>query len=437
VEPDRPDKRKVTPVVRRFLPSIIVIILGAGLILTFLILRSSSERLGDEASLMTPSALSEVPDRTGPSGDVSGTSSEPATKVATATRTPQPIVPTRTPGAPETPLSAEEPATNDEPLVDVTPTGTPVLPTAIPCPLEDCLARSGISGQLPMVTAAQKAGLNFGQYLSWWVEPDPPETGDARFWQLVPLRRDGPALAWGKLEEIVHSQPNSIWIIGNEPDIIWQDNLKAEQYAQIYHELYTFIKEQDPGALVAIAGVGQPTPLRMNYLDQVLGAYQENYGEKMPVDIWTIHAFVLREQQDSWGVGIPPGMDIEHGQLYEVADHDNLDYFSENLVNFRAWMAERGYGEAPLAVTEFGILHPVEYGFPSEKVAEFMIGAFDFFANAKNDTGYAADDHRLVQWWFWYSVFDGADYPTGNLYDPEQGQLTAIGQLFNSLVAGE
>ena len=51
-------------------------------------------------------------------------------------------------------------------------------------------------------------------------------------------------------------------MIGNEPDVRWQDNVTPERYAEIYHDIYTFIKERDPGAQVVIGGVAQSTPLR-------------------------------------------------------------------------------------------------------------------------------------------------------------------------------
>jgi hypothetical protein len=348
------------------------------------------------------------------------------------TQTAQPIFPTPTPHPPGAV------STETVELTDTNPATTSMsLPGTEPCPLADCLRRVGVSGRNKMVSAAYAAGLPFGQYLNWWAETNPPEPGDVSFWQMVSITAAGPVLSWETLGEIVDARPRSIWIVGNEPDIIWQDNTPAKRYAQIYHDVYTFIKERDPEALLAIAGVGQPTPLRMAYLDIVLDTYRETYGEPLPVDIWTIHAFVLREERDSWGVGIPPGMDDEQGEFYELADHDNLAYFQQNLINFRAWMAERGYGDRPLAVTEFGILHPADYGFPPEVVAEFMIGAFDFFTSAANETGYPEEDNRLVQWWFWYSVFDGGDFPTGNLFDPEEGQLTPLGQVFTSLVVGE
>jgi hypothetical protein len=183
-----------------------------------------------------------------------------------------------------------------------------------------------------------------------------------------------------------------------------------------------------------IGGVSQPTPLRRAYLDRVLDTYETLYGEPLPVDVWNVHAFVLREEAGSWGVDIPPGMEVEEGALYELADHDNLDILQQNLFDFRAWMAERGYGDRPLVVSEYGILMPEDYGFPLERVGAFLTGTFDIFRTIANETGYAADDGRLVQWWFWYSVYDGELYPTGNLWDSERQELTPLGNIWMDYV---
>jgi hypothetical protein len=83
-----------------------------------------------------------------------------------------------------------------------------------------------------------------------------------------------------------------------------------------------------------------------------------------------------------------------------------------------------------LAVTEFGILLPADYGFPPDAVVEFLIGASHYMATARGDVGLPEDDFRLVQYWFWYSAYDGGDFPTGNLYDPEDDRLTAVGQAY-------
>jgi hypothetical protein len=66
----------------------------------------------------------------------------------------------------------------------------------------------------------------------------------------------------------------------------------------------------------------------------------------------------------------------------------------------------------------------------------FMIDASNFMATAKGKDGYAADDGRLVQYWFWFSVYDHGDFPTGNLYELEQARLTVVGQAFRRYLIG-
>jgi len=242
------------------------------------------------------------------------------------------------------------------------------------------------------------------------------------------------------LSALVAAQPGTVWEIGNEPDVIWQSNSTPEQYARVYHELYTLIKSADPTARVAAGAVSQPTPLRLLYLDLVLETYQNLYGEPMPVDIWAVHNAILREERGSWGVDIPPGIGANTGRLYEIEDNDRLDIFQQQLVDFRVWMRDRGYRDRPLYLTEFSILMPADYGFPPERVVAFMTGAFDWMLSAADGgLGCPADGNRLVQRWAWYSVadLDAPDhYPTGNLFDPETKAMTAVGRAFADYIAG-
>jgi hypothetical protein len=329
-----------------------------------------------------------------------------------------------------TATATETPGSTATAVPPVTETATPHLaqePASAPFP-ENVVTRIGVSGSMSHVAPALASGLRFGHYLNWNFHARPERPQDVVFWHTVRVEAGGPRRAWDDLAQAVAAQPGSIWIVGNEPDVPVQDNVAADRYAEIYHEVYTFIKERDAGALVAIAGVAQPTPLRLAYLDRVLDAYEQRYGAPLPVDVWTIHGFIVREEQDSWGAGIPAGLDGHSGALYAIRDHDDLTIFADNLIAFRAWMAARGYQERPLALTEFGILMPEDYGFPPEAVAAFLEGALDFLLTATNETGYPADEYRLVQWSFWYSLYDPGDYPTGNLLDPSLGQLTALGR---------
>jgi hypothetical protein len=237
----------------------------------------------------------------------------------------------------------------------------------------------------------------------------------------------------------VAASPGMVWQIGNEPDVIWQSNCTPEQYARVYHQLYTLIKSVDPTARVAAGVVSQPTPLRLQYLDLVLAAYQNLAGTPMPVDIWSVHNSILREERGSWGVDIPPGLGADTGQLYEIEDNDRLDIFQRQLIDFRVWMRDRGYQDRPLYLTEFSILMPAEYGFPPDRVVAFMTGAFDYLLSAADGSlGYPADGNRLVQRWAWYSVADLDEpdhYPTGNLFDPVTKEMTAVGRAFADYLA--
>jgi hypothetical protein len=154
----------------------------------------------------------------------------------------------------------------------------------------------------------------------------------------------------------------------------------------------------------------------------------------MPVDVWNVHNFILREERGSWGVDIPPGISVDQGRLFEIEYHDSLEIFRQHILDFRQWMKDRGEREKPLIVTEYGIVMPSEYGFSHERVRDFMYATFDFLMTATDpDLGYLPDDDRLVQRWCWYSLSDTV-YPTGNLFDPSTGQITPLGLAYGSYV---
>jgi hypothetical protein len=361
----------------------------------------------------------------------------PPFSTPTATSTPEPLLPTRTP----TPV-AETAVTEIETAVSPTNTPTPIPQAPTPPPQPSPFInpplpeRFGISGGVSSIIGAREAGLPVSIYLNWNLMVETPEAAqDLIFWQMVRLLEGEIRPSWEEIETAVRANPGSVWIVGNEPDVKWQDNTPPDQYTHLYHDVYAFIKEIDPTAQIAVAGVAQPTPLRLAYLDIVLETYESSYGEPMPVDIWTVHNFILREEFDSWGVEIPPGLGDELAIQFEVEDHDNLEIFRQHLHDFRDWMAANGYQERPLAVTEYGILMPVDFGYTPDVVAQFLLDTFPILMHEQSPNGYPADANRLVQWWFWYSVYDNPDYyPTGNLYDPETQQLTPIGRAFADYV---
>jgi hypothetical protein len=274
-----------------------------------------------------------------------------------------------------------------------------------------------------------------GWYLNWSPVVRPGQWPQIPFLRMVHPLSGKYSSDLDSIKRTASANPGALWLIGNEPDIEWQDNSTPEQYAHTYGILHAAIKKADPTARVAIGGVSQPTPLRLAYLDRVLAAYKTQYGTEMPVDVWNIHAFILREERNSWGVGIPPGMNVDKGTLREIDDHADMAIFRQQIVDFRRWMAERGQRDKPLIVSEYSILMPEDYGFRSDVVSKFMKESFDYLLTAQDAAlGYSADGNRLVQAFCWFSTADKV-YPTSNLFDPETHAITPVGKAFKEYMA--
>jgi hypothetical protein len=260
------------------------------------------------------------------------------------------------------------------------------------------------------------------------------------------------------LYSVIDANPAAVWLIGNEQDRrVYQDDLAPEVYAHAYHHLYTLIKGRDPSAKIAIGGVVQPTPLRFQYLDLVWDTYQREYGSPLPVDIWNIHSFILREISpdhpkagqpgyEVWGAGIPRGTQFDsvmEGRLYLVSQQDDLAIFRQRIIDFRRWMASKGQRDKPLILTEYGVLFPEDYydekgqQFSAQRVSTFMRGTFDFFRTYTDTViGYPADSHRLVQRWAWFSVDGDPVLWGGTLFDPNSYALRPLGQDFRAYTQG-
>jgi hypothetical protein len=327
--------------------------------------------------------------------------------------------------------------------------------TAVASNYPDC--RFGVGGgtnDYP-VTA-----LNVGWSMDWGTQLNPPQLNGAEYIQVVRLQ---PALggysftpATTTLYSIIDQNPGSIWLIGNEPDSPYQDALYPATYAQAYHQVYYLIKQRDPSARIGIGSIVQPTPIRFQYLDLFLAAYQQSYGENPPADIWSTHSYILREIDHSdpqaqphgpyevWGAYIPKGITVTRGILYNYSDMFSLTIFQQRLIDMRSWMRDRGYGDKPLYVTEYGTLFPYPpYITPPPSVDEngvaltesrtqaFMTASFKVMQTLTSTlVGYAVDANRLVQRWLWYSVSDPGY--GGPLFDPYSHALRPLGAVFYS-----
>jgi len=291
----------------------------------------------------------------------------------------------------------------------------------------------------------------------WYVDANPPlcaaSPGGMDRALLIRVKHWPEWPGWAWLESMVEAHSGSLWLVGNEPDCIYQDDLLPEDYADIYYEIYWAIKGWDPTALVSPGAIVQPTPLRLAWLDRVLARYAEiavpNGKEPlMPVDVWNIHNQILREYSyrcdpaQSWGADIPPGFDDCQGVWREIQDNDSIDIFTQQIWDFRAWMASRGYAGKPLIITEFGVLMPVEFGFDQERVNAFMDATFQFLAGTAHlELGDPMDGGRLVQRWAWFSLDEfpydpilGAGF-NGNLFDPYTTNITGYGLNFGGHTA--
>jgi len=289
-----------------------------------------------------------------------------------------------------------------------------------------------------------------------------------------------PALTNG-LEDLILNHPGSLWVIGNEPDrgpnpglcTGGQDDIHPEVYARAYHDVYHFIKQHDPTALVAIAGLVQVTPGRLQYLDKVWQTYLQEYNTVMPVDVWNMHIYILPEAtpdgQPSGVANVALGTDLalairESGgdpskcadpDVYCWAEHDDLSVFAEQVVAMRTWMKQHGEQNKPLILSEYSILYPFrdyddpinpttcwlqdENGkcFTAARVSKFMTRTFNYLETAADPTlGYPADNNHLVQQWLWFSMYynqQDIGY-VSNLLEDDYTTLTPVGQIFSSTV---
>jgi hypothetical protein len=321
----------------------------------------------------------------------------------------------------------------------------------------------GVSGSTSGYDVGQ---LHAGWYVDWGARTDPPHPAGLEHVQMVRLHqltecwpqrtRDRSACPYarpytytltspGGLTEVAsfaQSNPGSLWLIGNEMDRRdWdgggQDEMLPELYAHAYYELYHLIKNADPTALVAIGGVVQPTPLRLEYLDEVLAEYQGRYGMMIPVDVWNVHNMIVREKScdtypdDCWGADVPPGIEADAGMVYDIQQADDIDIFKQQIRDFRQWMRDRGERDKPLIISEYSVLYGEDQGFDYPRVRGYLYATFDYLTTASDASlGYPADGNRLVQRWAWYSLDDDGfeGYPSHHhLFNPETKQITRLG----------
>ncbi|MCB9148450.1 MAG: hypothetical protein H6641_06790 [Caldilineaceae bacterium] len=336
-------------------------------------------------------------------------------------------------------------------------------------------------GEVSEISSYNTASLGIGWYINYHADATPSRPNNIDYTPMVRLAEqyDESSNTYSytyapkgqALQDVIDANPGADWFIGNEPDrLYYQDSMVPEMYAAAYHELYHLIKAADPKARIFAGSIVQPTDIRLQYVDLILQSYQAQFGEQMPVDGWSIHNFILNEQDCSrvtdgcWGADIPPGVDALSGLvigLNELEKHRDLELFKQQIQRFRVWMSERGYTGLPVYLSEYGVLLPDWYTkpnpddpdnpirlFPPQKVNEFMNDTFDYMLNAADPVlGDPTDDYRLIQRFSWYSVNEmtytlqpsPAPYPeyqyNGYLFNPTNFERSVMGDNYADYVS--
>lgn len=275
----------------------------------------------------------------------------------------------------------------------------------------------------------------------------------------------------GGLGPLIAANPGRLWLVGNEVDrVFWQDDIMPDIYAVAYHDIYHFIKDRDPSALVAISGLVQVTPGRLQYLDIVWDSYLEKYGVPMPVDVWNMHVYILPEKRaDGTGssaaiaLGTDPAIAIlESGNnpalcplenVYCYAEHDDPDIFLQQIRAMRQWMKNHGLQDKPLILSEFSLLYPYDGGTPCflmdefggcftpSRVIDYLQDTVDILETETDPAlGYPQDNYRLVQQWLWFAMHDRTDDTPNALINLSSSTgnptgLSSIGVAFRNEVA--
>lgn len=325
---------------------------------------------------------------------------------------------------------------------------------------EDLLCRLGVNA-VDTQTIGSLPDLGAGWYMNFTANANPARPEGMEYLPVIRFSPTSNAPGYtysphgAALQQTIANNPGAKWLISNEPDSIWQDNLESQVYARAYHELYHLIKTADPNAKIIAGSIIQATPVRLLYLDRILTSYYDQFHTPLPADGWSIHNYILNEENcdvdpgepGCWGADIPPDFRepddpdrVLYGEVWGLRDTDRLDIFTERIVRFRQWMAARGYKGLPLYLTEYGVLMPPDFAdedgryFTLERVNTFMNATYDYMLTATDpNLGDPHDGYRLVQQWAWYSTTD-VTY-NGVLFDPLTFQPTLIGANFAEYTA--
>lgn len=273
--------------------------------------------------------------------------------------------------------------------------------------------RFGIAEHTPL--EAELLGLARADYISGqWRLPLAGDTAvflrptERPHWSTWLLCSWSPRDGWYDKEgcrEWIRGHPGMIYVVGNElshydrsvGDGYW---VSSDQYPRWYHEVWQFIKTEDPTAIVAPYGpIGQSCA---GLLLAVWDSYQRQYGELMPADFYPVHHYC--------------GVDTEPWWCWTKLTHW-IDWLERHRGTH--WDGPKDYWLTEWGLTAWDV--PV----PQEAALALMEGMI--LELRSNDI---ISHHS---WW-----------PSGNSQWPDQdtwlvknGQVTKLGELYYELAVGE
>lgn len=219
------------------------------------------------------------------------------------------------------------------------------------------------------------------------------------------------------LRDFVKKNPGRVWMIGNEPDnpqLDAGDGMTPVTYAQMFHAYHAFIHPIDPtakfaiGALYAASEPGEADQ-DFKWWNEVLSYYRKEYGQDMPIDIWTNHCYSVVGRLD-------PDRIME---AFFIPWRHYVDTVSGGI-----------YEDRPIWCTEFGVamwantLHP-------DYMAEFVHQLCPRFErDYKLPSG---KTKRVLDRWFWFLGYYSSGLWQDSALVTKQSEPTAVGRAYSHL----
>lgn len=319
------------------------------------------------------------------------------------------------------------------------PSPPPAMLGPDPTPLPATAAAHGGAGLAVQSDDPGLGEIGARWYFNWHFRPH--EGVDLEFVPLVcgyPGDRQVSQSHLREVEEAIRTDPASypdgtIFLIGNEIGYEHQaDPRSPSEYAEDFHRCHTLLKSLNPAFQVSVG----PAILTLDetitdaivdaadgldYLRQVIEAYEEQQGEPIPADYFAATNHVMQAGE--------------------------IDVFEARIVAMRQLLDDHGLRDRGVILTEIGV--PTR-GSSAEEIEAFMREALRFVATTTDDDLGHPEDGRLVQRWGWFlaqpisvrekleSTGMGAFYlrfAQTSLFD-RHGDLTHLGETYRAMMTG-